>query len=130
MCLSPLQMPSPELMSPADPERALAMSLQQGRCRDPFSHLGPHLDTVSGQATLRVYLPGATAVAAHSRHSGETLAELAKCGSEGLFAGRLPGWTGVDYHLCVNYGAHRMMLEDPYRFGPWLGDMDVWLLAE
>ncbi|MBE0549267.1 MAG: 1,4-alpha-glucan branching protein GlgB [Rubrivivax sp.] len=117
-------------MSPADPEHALALSLQQGRCRDPFSHLGPHQDTASGQPTLRVYLPGATAVAAHSRQSGETLVELAKCGSEGLFAGRLPGGTGADYHLSVNYGAHHMMLEDPYRFGPWLGDMDVWLLAE
>ena len=130
MCLSPLQLPSPDLMSPADPERALALSLQQGRCRDPFSHLGPHLDTASGQATLRVYLPGATAVAARSRQSGETLAELAKCGSEGLFAGRLPGAAGADYRLSVNYGAHHMMVEDPYRFGPWLGDMDVWLLAE
>ena len=130
MCLKPIRMPLPDHMSPANPETALALSLQQGRCRDPFSHLGPHTDTVSGLPTLRVYLPGATAVVARARQSGEPLAELVNCGGEGLFVGRLPGAAGADYRLDVDYAGHRETLEDPYRFGPWLGDMDVWLLAE
>ena len=128
MCLTPRPMSPPDLMSPADPERTLALSLQQGRCRDPFSHLGPHASPVAGQITLRVYLPGATAVAACARHDGQALAVLVNRGGEGLFVGWLPAAT--DYRIAADFGDHRVLLEDPYRFGPWLGDMDVWLLAE
>ncbi len=118
-------------MSTTDPDRDLAQALQQGRCRDPFGQLGPHAGPLPGRHTLRVYAPHASQVTALSRHSGQALAELAACpGGEGLFVGTLPDAAVGDYHLALEAGGQRWTQEDPYRFGPWLGELDVWLLGE
>mgnify|MGYP003947699015 CR=1 FL=1 len=117
-------------MPSSDPDRDLAQALQHGRCRDPFGQLGPHAGPVAGQHTLRVFVPGATRVTALSRHTGQALAELTGRGSEGLFVGALPDAAAGDYHLAVEAGGQRWTQEDPYRFGPWLGELDIWLLAE
>ena len=119
----PASMPSPH------PERTLAQALQEGRCRDPFSHLGPHPDT-RGAWVLRAFLPGATAVQAQALDSGELLAELSDTDGLGLFTGTLQDAARPRYRLAVEFGDWHVELDDPYRFGPWLGDLDVWLLAE
>ena len=64
MCLTPLSDPPPESMPSPSPERNLAQALQEGRCRDPFSHLGPHQDGAAGDWVIRAFLPGATIVTA------------------------------------------------------------------
>lgn len=112
------------------PDHDLALALQQGRCRDPFSRLGPHAGPALGGHTLRVYLPDAVAVTAVSRRDGETLARLTWTGDNGLFVGVVPDDAARDYRLKVRFSDRCLTLEDPYRFGPWLGEMDVWLLAE
>ena len=64
MCLTPLSDPPSESMPSPSPERNLAQALQEGRCRDPFSHLGPHQDGAAGDWVIRAFLPGATMVTA------------------------------------------------------------------
>ena len=117
-------MPSPS------PERNLAQALQEGRCRDPFSHLGPHQDGAAGDWVIRAFLPGATMVTALADADGAVRVELTDPDGTGLFIGRLASATRPRYRLAVAFGQQHYTLEDPYRFGPWLGDLDVWLLAE
>ena len=123
-------MPPSHSMPFSHQEHALTQQLQQGRCRDPFSHLGPHRKSDSDGITLRVYLPGARGVSAVDRGTGEVLAALLASGDGGLFVGHLPPGSAGDYRLAVDYPGHHLVQEDPYRFAPWLGDVDVWLLAE
>jgi 1,4-alpha-glucan branching enzyme len=112
----------------SDPEVTFTQELQQGRCRDPFGFLGPHRD--SDVTKVRVFLPGASRVWAVARASGDVLAFLHAQGNDGLFLGDLPQGAAGDYQLAVDYPARHVVQDDPYRFGPWLGDLDVWLLAE
>lgn len=125
----PLQKPVLTVPS-SDPERDLAQALQGGSCRDPFGQLGPHAGPAPGQHTLRIFVPGASRVTALSRQTGQPLAELTPRGKEGLFTGTLSDAAASDYHLAVEAGGQRWTQEDPYRFGPWLGELDVWLLAQ
>ncbi|HEY9064614.1 MAG TPA: 1,4-alpha-glucan branching protein GlgB, partial [Burkholderiaceae bacterium] len=103
---------------------------------DPFSVLGPHRDA-DGHWWLRALLPGAAQVAALSGASGELLGTLALRHPDGVFDGRLaPETTGgltslENYRLQVRWADGRSeIVDDPYRFPPVLGDLDVWLLAE
>lgn len=113
-----------------DQNHTLALSLQQGLCRDPFDQLGPQRVADSDECQLRVFLPGATGISAVSREGGAILAVLEPCGGSGLFTGRLSQGTAFDYQLSVDYNAKHVVQEDPYRFQSWLGDVDIWLLAE
>ena len=48
-----------------------------------------------------------------------------------LFAGKIAGRKDrFDYRLRFNKGEHSWTLDDPYRFGPILGDIDEYLIAE
>ena len=97
----------------------------QGRCGDPFAILGPH-EIASGDRVVRAFLPGAASVQAVAGakawplQAGKTL---------GFFEGVIAP-TGL-YQLRVRWHVgNETVIEDPYRFGPVLGDMDVWLLGE
>ena len=120
----------PSTSVPATPsDNALAQSLQSGRCRDPFAHLGPHRVASDGWI-VRAFLPGATAVRLQAADGGAVLACLTDAGGQGLFTGPVASQDLPRYRLSVDFGDRHFEFEDPYRFGPWLGDMDVWLLAE
>ncbi len=95
---------------------------------DPFAVLGMHAD--SGSVTIRVLQPGASRVRVQERRSGEIVAELPRMHAEGLFAGRLGLEAPFDYRLEVTWGEQIEIIEDPYAFGPVLGELDIHLLAE
>ncbi len=100
-------------------------SLCQGRHGDPFSVLGPHLQA-DGRTWVRAFLPGATAVEAVS---GSGRVTLDQCHADGIFEGTLPA--DGPYRLQVVWpGGVSTLIDDPYRFGAVLGEMDAWLLAE
>ena len=102
-------------------------ALLAGRHPDPFSVLGPHLQP-DGRVALRALLPGARVVEAVSPEE-TPLATLAPLGDEGFFEGTLPG--EVPYRLRVRWrDGNASSFDDAYRFGPLLGDLDVWLLGE
>ena len=104
-------------------------ALRQGRHGDPFAVLGPHAQA-DGSITVRAWLPGATAVQVVA---GALAWPLACVHADGLFDG-LTAASG-HYQLRVRWahgqdGGSEALMEDPYRFGTVLGDMDVWLLGE
>ncbi|QHF03545.1 1,4-alpha-glucan branching protein GlgB [Pseudomonas asturiensis] len=95
--------------------------------RDPFSILGPHGDGGSGQF-VRAYLPGALSVRLLSPEDGRELGELEMSDVPGFFIGHLDH--PQPYQLKINWAGGEQITEDPYSYGPLLGEMDLYLFAE
>jgi 1,4-alpha-glucan branching enzyme len=108
----------------------LAADLQHGLCADPFGSLGPHAGTNDGQYRLRVFVPGSVVVSVLAHGTREVLARLDPVGDSGLFTGDVKLASRGHYLLQVQSPLGERVIEDPYRFGAWLGDTDVWLLGE
>ena len=100
-------------------------ALLQGRARDPFALLGPH-DTPHGRV-VRAFLPGAEAVEVIARGDGKMLGQLAPV-KDGLFSG--PVSSSRPYVLRIHWPDALQETEDPYAFGPILGDVDLHLFSE
>ncbi len=109
---------------------------------DPFGVLGLHAVADADRGGegrrrwwLRAFLPGAARVQAVDPAGGAVLAPLVLRHVDGFYEAELPGPAlGNDrpaYRLQVQWadGANSL-LDDPYRFPPVLGDMDVWLMGE
>ena len=94
---------------------------------DPFAILGPHGDGAGGQF-IRAYLPGALSVEVLARDSGEALGNLQATETPGLFVGHFD--RAQAYLLRTRWAGGEQTAEDPYSFGPLLGDMDLYLFAE
>ncbi len=102
----------------------------QGAHGDPFSILGPHRHT-TGRTSVRAFIPGAAQVLVVATPSQRVLATLALCHPDGFFDRVLSSALKSRYQLHVRWGDDSVsVMEDPYRFGPVLGEMDLWLLAE
>ncbi len=105
-------------------------ALMTGAHGDPYAVLGPHQEA-GGAWTVRALLPGAVSVAVVDKTSGKTLAALQRAPDSDLFEAVVaPGGDRPAYQLDVDWGSHRQLLEDCYRFPVLLGDTDLWLLAE
>jgi 1,4-alpha-glucan branching enzyme len=104
--------------------------IRTARHGDPFSVLGIHADA-DGRRWLRVFLPGAERVEALAADGSLALGTLALRDEAGFFEGELAGAATDDYRLGVIWhdGSHAVV-DDPYRYPPVLGEMDVWLMAE
>src|SRR5438552_2592070 len=107
-------------------DHAAADALREGRFADPFSFLGPH-ETAHG-TVARAFLPGALAVDVFARVGGEWLGRLQPIDCSGLFVGPLS--RRADYVLKIQWPQSLQETEDPYSFGPILGDIDLHLFAE
>jgi 1,4-alpha-glucan branching enzyme len=97
---------------------------------NPFAVLGPHVDRHGGWS-VRVFLPSAKRV--ELLHPGGTAAllELHCRHPDGFFEGEGNGAPPGDYRLRVHWADGNTSIEDdPYRFGPVLGEVDAWLLGE
>jgi 1,4-alpha-glucan branching enzyme len=102
-----------------------ASALASGDCGDPFSVLGMHAD--KDLVVVRCYHPGASRAWVIDR-AGNEVAELPQINEPGFFAGPIP--QRIDYRLRLALAARQIDIEDPYRFPPVLGDLDMHLLAE
>ncbi len=100
----------------------IAAALAHGRFGDPFAVLGPHAGPAG--RFVRVFLPGAQTVAVLQ---GERRTALQASEPEGLFHG--PIGEG-DYLLAIGWPGGEQLTEDPYAFGPLLGDLDLYLIGE
>jgi 1,4-alpha-glucan branching enzyme len=97
---------------------------------DPFQFLG--LQQQSGQLVIRAHLPGAHSVALLDKKTGRQLVVLQE-GGYGLFSAVVPRRkNGFPYRLRIVWqaGQAAQEVDDAYRFGPLLGEMDRYLLAE
>jgi 1,4-alpha-glucan branching enzyme len=101
------------------------LALVEGRHGDPFAVLGPHA-AADGTRRVRAFMPGASAVQAVA---GARAWPLALLHEAGVFSG-VVGTPGL-YQLRVRWAdGQETLIDDPYRFGAVLGEMDVWLLGE
>ena len=104
--------------------------IRQAAHGDPFSVLGPHVQS-SGRVSVRAFIPGAAQVLVVAASTQRVLATLARRHDDGFFERVLTARLQTPYQLHVRWAdGSDVVLEDPYRFGPVLGDMDVWLLGE
>jgi 1,4-alpha-glucan branching enzyme len=106
------------MISPEDVDRLLA-----GAHHDPHSVLGVH--HVPEGVVARALRPGATAVAVMAADKRFDLDRVA----DGLFAGELPEHPG-DYRLEIEYGDQAVEVDDPYRWLPTVGELDLHLIGE
>ena len=105
-------------------------AIMNGNHGDPFAFLGMHEDE-RGMLLVRTLQPGAQRVGVVDVKSGNELAELAQIHPGGFFSGPIPRrHNRFRYRLRVCWDGVNVDVEDPYRFPPVLGEMDVWLLAE
>lgn len=95
---------------------------------DPFAYLGIHRQ--DDGVVVRTFQPGGRHVTVIDAMTGKPAAELSRIHDEGVFAGVIAHRSPFPYRLRVDDGSSVVELEDPYRFPPILGELDVYLLAE
>ncbi|TWE07928.1 1,4-alpha-glucan branching protein GlgB [Rudaeicoccus suwonensis] len=105
----------------------VAQALLTGRYGDPHQLLGPHEDDAG--VVIRVFRPFASTVAV--RLQDDTRHSLTH-EYEGLWSARLDGVTQVpDYRVITTYDdGVEHVADDPYRFLPSLGQIDLHLIGE
>ena len=97
---------------------------------DPFSYLGMHVEGTD-RLVVRTFAPGAEQVQVVRAGGDDVVADLTRSHREGLFEGRIERAGGLfPYRLRMTAGGDARTVDDPYRFPPLLGDMDVYLIAE
>lgn len=105
-------------------------AVASGIHQDPHRVLGPHLSAggASGDSvvTVRVQRPLADRVVVVTP-DGEHDAQHEY---EGIWVCAFPGTEVPDYRLRVTYGDLTTTTDDPYRFLPTLGDVDLHLISE
>jgi 1,4-alpha-glucan branching enzyme len=101
-------------------------ALAGARHSDPFSVLGPHVD--SGALVIRAFQPSAERL--EVVHAGGAT-EMTRVHESGVFEARLAGEREVDYRLRVTYpGGYSATIDDPYRYGRVISEYDVYLFGE
>ncbi|WP_142848767.1 1,4-alpha-glucan branching protein GlgB [Telmatospirillum sp. J64-1] len=95
---------------------------------DPFGFLGMHR-TEDG-VVIRSFQPQAARVWLIESETGRELGELQRVRDEGLFMAYLDRPQPFRYRLRLDCDGHLQEVEDPYRFWPVLGEMDIHLMAE
>ncbi|UMA66410.1 1,4-alpha-glucan branching protein GlgB [Roseivivax marinus] len=106
------------------PHDALAR-IADGTNDDPFAVLGPH--EVNGTRHVTAFDPNAAAMWAVIGEQAHPLAPVE--GVPGAFTGPVPGDDPYGLRGEGKDGA-RWDMEDPYRFGPVMGELDEYLLGE
>ena len=109
------------------PTRQDIEALINAEHRDPFSVLGPHADGQGGYY-IRAFLPQALSVNVVDRETGDVLGPLSCPDVPGLFVGQFAEPRA--YALRIQWAGGEQTSEDPYSFGPLLGEMDLYLFAE
>ena len=107
------------------PDADAVAALQQGRHGDPFAVLGPH--EVDGGVAIRALVTDAATVDVVGEGDA-VLSHMTRVDGD-VWSALMPG--RVPYRLRVANGCGLIRtIEDPYRFGEVLGEVDIYLLAE
>jgi len=115
-------------MTASDPgiDQGSAQAIVEGRHGDPFSVLGPHQRGTGW--TVTVFQPGADRVWLVTGKAGKAALAAPVPGAPGLFTGQMKKQQA--YRLRAEGGGTIWEWEDPFRFGPVIGEMDEYLFAE
>jgi 1,4-alpha-glucan branching enzyme len=95
---------------------------------DPFQFLGMHAE--HDGVVVRTFQPGARGVSLIDATSGRLVSEMTCVHDAGMFTAHLPHRRPFAYRLRVDCGTSAREMDDPYRFPPVLGELDVHLLAQ
>ena len=96
---------------------------------DPFGYFGMH--RVDGAIVVRAFAPDATAVDVVESRTGHIAGAALRAHPEGLFVATLPQRIEkFPYRLRMTCAGGHLEIEDPYRFPPLLGDLDLHLISE
>ena len=97
---------------------------------DPFSILGMHRGHVDDALVVRTFQPQAQNVYILEYDTGKVMAQMERIHSAGLFQYEFPpDWEFFKYRLRIDlWNGNSYDTEDTYRFGPVLGDMDIYFL--
>ncbi|MEV7233426.1 1,4-alpha-glucan branching enzyme [Streptomyces sp. NPDC051020] len=98
--------------------------LLAGEHHAPHDLLGAHM--VRGGVALRVLRPYARSVTVLAKGLRTELHD----DGDGLFSGLLPMPAVPEYQLLVGYEDNEIEVQDPYRFLPALGELDLHLIGE
>ena len=96
-----------------------------GAHHDPHGVLGAH-PTGDGRTLIRTLRPDASGV---DVVIGKSRAPMGLVHDGGIFEAIIDGAT-PDYRLDVAYGEDHYVVDDPYRWLPTVGDIDIHLIAE
>ncbi len=107
-------------------DRFAAEALVNGSHGDPFSVLGLHKR--GKQWVVTAFVPGADRLWVLTGKAGKADEASPVDGAPGLFT--LPLAKKVDYRLRAQGHGAEWEFEDPFRFGPVMGEMDEYLLGE
>ncbi|MGH3356167.1 MAG: 1,4-alpha-glucan branching enzyme, partial [Nocardioidaceae bacterium] len=99
-------------------------TLIAGEHHDPHAVLGPHVGPDG--VTVRVLRPMASKVSVVTPDSRHSLTHERR----GVWRGLIPGRQVPDYRLEVEYDGRTVRTDDPYRFLPTLGEVDLHLIGE
>ncbi|WP_260459331.1 1,4-alpha-glucan branching protein GlgB [Actinotalea ferrariae] len=121
MSLPPTSMPTP---TPRDVVTAELDAIVGGTHQDPHRVLGAHLD--GDTVTVRVLRPLADSVVVVTP-DGE---HAARHEHGGVWVVAFRGTQVPDYRLRATYGDITTVVDDPYRFLPTLGAVDLHLISE
>ena len=107
-------------------DHAAAKAIVEGRHGDPFSVLGLHRR--DGTWVVTAFVPGADHLSVLTGKAGKPVPATPVPGCDGLFCAALP--KQVAYRLRAEGHGTTWDFDDPFRFGPVLGEMDEYLLGE
>ncbi len=107
-------------------DHGAAKAIVEGRHGDPFSVLGLHKREAGWVVTA--FVPGAERLSVLTGKAGKPVEAMAIPGCDGLFCAALP--RKLDYRLRAEGHGATWEFDDPFRFGPVLGEMDEYLLGE
>ncbi|MFF6010436.1 1,4-alpha-glucan branching enzyme [Rahnella sp. R3(2024)] len=111
------------------PDQHVINQIISGHYADPFSLLGMH--TVAAGLEVRALLPDADQVWVIDADKGKKVVELRRTDDRGFFVGLMPRRKNAfRYQLEVRWGENTQVIDDPYRFGTLLQELDIWLLSE
>ncbi len=111
------------------PDSQAIDAIISGHYADPFSLLGMH-QTAAG-LEVRALLPDASDVWVIETHTGRKCVQLNRLDVRGFFCAVVPRRKKpFRYQLAVIWHGEQHLIDDAYRFGPLLQDLDGWLLAE
>lgn len=116
--------PAPQVTGPMPVDSAEIDALVEGRHALPHQILGPHI--YGDGVTVRVLRPAAEAVELVIGDQRVAMTHEHR----GVWLAHLPGGEVPDYRLAVSYGGDPLPADDPYRFLPTLGEMDLHLIGE
>lgn len=114
---------------PVLPDRQVINQIISGHYADPFSVLGMH-QTERGLQVCAL-LPDAKEVWLVEAETQRNVVQLQSEDPRGFFIANIPQRKKpFRYQLAVTWQESTQVIEDPYRFGTLLQDIDTWLLAE